>query len=182
MSKTSFSIKYVATSSKLTKYVSLQRFSSSLYSSKSTPKLVKVSDITPHIKSPFSASFKYWSLNTASNKSTNSLELLAGNIVLTGGASLMPGMQEVAVERFHLPVRIGKPIGVSGLVDVVASPAHATAVGLVRYGAMTQRFQGAASSATNVNKHKTGHGNGGGPGQGGGSWVRPIRNFFKDFF
>ena len=62
------------------------------------------------------------------------LELLAGNVVITGGASLMPGFDQVATERFRLPVRIGKPHGVSGLVDVVASPAHATAVGLVRYG------------------------------------------------
>lgn len=62
------------------------------------------------------------------------LELLAGSVVITGGAAIMPGLEQVAAERFRLPVRIGKPIGVSGLVDVVASPAHATAVGLVRYG------------------------------------------------
>ncbi len=62
------------------------------------------------------------------------LELLAGNVVITGGASLMPGFDQVASERFRLPVRIGKPHGFSGLTDVVASPAHATAVGLVRYG------------------------------------------------
>jgi cell division protein FtsA len=62
------------------------------------------------------------------------LELLAGNVVITGGASLMPGLDRVAAERFRLPVRVGKPVNVSGLVDVVASPAHATAVGLVRYG------------------------------------------------
>jgi cell division protein FtsA len=64
------------------------------------------------------------------------LELLAGNVVITGGASLMPGFDQVASERFRLPVRIGKPQGFSGLTDVVASPAHATAVGLVRYGMM----------------------------------------------
>jgi cell division protein FtsA len=62
------------------------------------------------------------------------LELLAGNVVVTGGASLMLGLDQVALERFRLPVRIGKPHGFSGLTDVVASPAHATAVGLVRYG------------------------------------------------
>ncbi|MBW7916160.1 MAG: cell division protein FtsA [Trueperaceae bacterium] len=62
------------------------------------------------------------------------LELLAGNVVITGGAALMPGVEQVANDRFRLPVRIGKPDGVSGLADVVASPAHATAVGLVRYG------------------------------------------------
>src|SRR5690606_36674323 len=62
------------------------------------------------------------------------LELLAGNVVITGGASLMPGIDQVANERFARPVRIGKPHDVSGLADVVASPAHATVVGLVRFG------------------------------------------------
>jgi cell division protein FtsA len=78
------------------------------------------------------------------------LELLAGNVVITGGASLMPGMEQVATERFRLPVRIGKPEGVSGLVDVVASPAHATAVGLVRYGMLHApgRARTAAAAAT----------------------------------
>ena len=67
-------------------------------------------------------------------QSMGALELLAGNVVITGGASLMPGLTQVATDRFRLPVRIGKPRGVSGLVDQVANPAHATAVGLVRYG------------------------------------------------
>ncbi|MFA5594687.1 MAG: cell division protein FtsA, partial [Trueperaceae bacterium] len=73
------------------------------------------------------------------------LELLAGNVVITGGASLMPGVEQVANERFRLPVRIGKPDGVSGLADVVASPAHATAVGLVRYGMAHGQGSGAVS-------------------------------------
>ena len=34
-----------------------------------------------------------------------------------------------------MPVRRGSPIGVGGLHDVVKSPAYATAVGLVKYGA-----------------------------------------------
>ena len=34
-----------------------------------------------------------------------------------------------------LPVRRGMPGGVGGLTDVIGSPAHATAVGLVLYGA-----------------------------------------------
>ncbi len=62
------------------------------------------------------------------------VELIAGGIVLTGGTSLMRGIVELARERFKLPVRVGKPRAISGLVDVVSSPIHATAVGLVRYG------------------------------------------------
>jgi cell division protein FtsA len=62
------------------------------------------------------------------------VELIAGGVVLTGGASLMRGINELARERFKLPVRIGKPRAMSGLTDVVSSPTHATAVGLIRYG------------------------------------------------
>src|SRR5690554_1196710 len=98
------------------------------------------------------------------------LELLAGNVVITGGASLMPGIDQVANERFRLPVRIGKPHGVSGLADVVASPAHATAVGLVRYG-MAQ--SAGTVAATRRPKRE---------GNLGGGWFDRVRNVIKDFF
>lgn len=98
------------------------------------------------------------------------LELLAGNVVITGGASLMPGLDQVATERFRLPVRVGKPIGISGLDDVVASPAHATAVGLVRYGVehseplhTSARAQGSAEGGLST-------------------ILSNVRNFLKDFF
>jgi len=100
------------------------------------------------------------------------LELLAGSVVITGGAAIMPGLEQVATERFRLPVRIGKPIGVSGLVDVVASPAHATAVGLVRYG-MThlKDTSGTAVRRTSVVE--------GGSIRG---LLNRVRGIFKDFF
>lgn len=72
------------------------------------------------------------------------VELIAGSVVLTGGTSLMRGIVELARERFKLPVRVGKPRGVSGLTDVVSSPIHATAVGLVRYGVAQGLGRGAS--------------------------------------
>ncbi|MFB6356092.1 MAG: hypothetical protein ABEJ65_06215, partial [bacterium] len=33
-----------------------------------------------------------------------------------------------------MPVRLGEPYGVSGLIDVVSNPKYATGVGLVLYG------------------------------------------------
>jgi cell division protein FtsA len=56
-------------------------------------------------------------------------------IVLTGGSSLLDGMIDVADSVFDLPTRLGKPMGISGLVDVVSNPMYATGVGLVLYGA-----------------------------------------------
>jgi cell division protein FtsA len=61
-------------------------------------------------------------------------ELIAAGLVLTGGSSLLDGMTELAEEVFEQPVRLGRPTGVGGLVDVVSSPIYATGVGLVRYG------------------------------------------------
>lgn len=62
-------------------------------------------------------------------------ELLASGVVLTGGTTLLPGMVEVAEEVIGLPVRLGVPQGIGGLVDIVRSPMYATGVGLVLYGA-----------------------------------------------
>ncbi len=61
-------------------------------------------------------------------------ELIAGGIVLTGGSSKMEGLIELAEEVFHLPVRLGIPRYVTGLVDVVRNPIYATGVGLLLFG------------------------------------------------
>ncbi|SCK10877.1 cell division protein FtsA [Vogesella sp. LIG4] len=61
-------------------------------------------------------------------------EVLSSGMVLTGGASLMPGMVELAEEVFHMPVRIGVPKYVGGLSEVVKNPRFSTGVGLLLYG------------------------------------------------
>ncbi|HAO99597.1 MAG TPA: cell division protein FtsA [Fibrobacteres bacterium] len=63
------------------------------------------------------------------------LDTLGAGIVLTGGCARLHGAAELAEQVFGMPVKVGVPKGVGGLVDAVASPAHATGVGLVRYGA-----------------------------------------------
>ena len=65
-------------------------------------------------------------------------ELLASGVVLTGGSCLLPGMLEVAEEVIGLPVRLGVPRHVGGLVDVVRSPVYSTGVGLLQYGAQQE--------------------------------------------
>jgi cell division protein FtsA len=61
-------------------------------------------------------------------------DMLAAGIVLTGGTSKMEGVVELAEEIFHMPVRIGMPYEVSGLVDIVRNPTYSTGVGLLLYG------------------------------------------------
>ena len=60
--------------------------------------------------------------------------LIVAGIVLTGGSSNMQGVVELAEEVFHLPVRVGAPQYVSGLVELVRNPIYATGAGLLLYG------------------------------------------------
>ena len=65
-------------------------------------------------------------------------DLVAGGVVLTGGSSKMEGLIELAEEVFHMPVRLGVPQYVTGLVDVVRNPIYATGVGLLLFGRQNQ--------------------------------------------
>ena len=60
---------------------------------------------------------------------------LHAGIVLTGGGSMLEGIQEVAERTLNMPVRRGAPVGVGGLAEAVATPQHSTVVGLAMYGA-----------------------------------------------
>ena len=60
---------------------------------------------------------------------------IASGLVLTGGTVIMSGMADLAEQVFNMPVRVGYPQDVGGLVDVVKSPMYATGVGLIKYGA-----------------------------------------------
>ncbi len=62
------------------------------------------------------------------------LNAMASGVVLTGGSAILDGATDVAESVFNLPARMGKPRGISGLVDVVNNPMYATGVGLVLYG------------------------------------------------
>lgn len=66
--------------------------------------------------------------------------LVAAGIVMTGGSSKMEGLVELAEEVFHMPVRLGVPQHVYGLVDVVRNPIHATGVGLLLYGLQNRGY------------------------------------------
>lgn len=61
---------------------------------------------------------------------------IGAGIVLTGGSALMEGLPELGERVFGADVRPGlRSIGIEGMVETVAGPAYATAVGLTMYGA-----------------------------------------------
>lgn len=60
--------------------------------------------------------------------------LLPAGIVLCGGAAGLPGIAELGRKILHMPVRVGAPHDLEGLVDILGSPAYATSVGLLIWG------------------------------------------------
>lgn len=63
--------------------------------------------------------------------------LTPSGLVITGGGALTVGISETAKRMLSMPVRIGVPEGVSGLVDDILQPSFATALGLIIYGSKT---------------------------------------------
>jgi len=61
--------------------------------------------------------------------------LLPAGVVLTGGTALLAGLKDMARERLQAPVRVGTLGDLKGLGDEYQTPAHATAVGLLMWGA-----------------------------------------------
>lgn len=61
-------------------------------------------------------------------------ELIGAGAVFTGGGSLLNGNLELAEKVLEIPVKLGIPEDVGGLVDKIRYPQFATGVGLVLYG------------------------------------------------
>jgi cell division protein FtsA len=61
--------------------------------------------------------------------------MLPAGVVLTGGGARIGGAAELAREVFQMPVRVGSPQGVGGLMDQLSNPAFSTPIGLLLGGA-----------------------------------------------
>ncbi len=60
---------------------------------------------------------------------------IRAGIILTGGGSLIKGCEELAIEVFGLPSRIGMPLDLGGgLAQKVENPVYSTAIGLLMGG------------------------------------------------
>lgn len=57
-------------------------------------------------------------------------DLVAG-VVITGGTSLLPGIDRLAEQVLDMPVRLGKPLNMSGLAENFCKPQYSTGIGLV---------------------------------------------------
>jgi len=62
-------------------------------------------------------------------------QAISGGCVITGGGVQIEGACKQAERILKMPVKLGYPRGVGGLTDLIASPAFATSVGLLRQAA-----------------------------------------------
>lgn len=89
---------------------------------------------------------------------------LAGGVILTGGTSLLQGIESTAEEVLQLSVGRAKPAGLSGLVERIASPEYATAVGLIKYSSKIQNLE-------QKNMHTVSEGEG---------WMKKVRRWMEN--
>lgn len=64
-------------------------------------------------------------------------------VVLTGGGALTVGAVECARRNLAMPVHIGIPKNISGLIEEIVTPAYAASVGLLLYGAKAEKNESA---------------------------------------
>lgn len=94
-------------------------------------------------------------------------------LVVCGGGAETVGIVEAARKNLAMPVRVGVPTNITGLVDEIMTPAFATSVGLVHYGARI-----AAREVPTGMKNQMGRLSGKFPLKG---WVGKITDLLKPF-
>ena len=71
-------------------------------------------------------------------KTSDYVNLMTTGVVLTGGASLLPGTIELAEDIFNMPAKLGMPMGFTGMLEEAQKPQCATGVGLIKYALQNQ--------------------------------------------
>ena len=85
-------------------------------------------------------------------------KIMPRRTVLTGGASLLPGVRDTAARVLNQPVRLGKPLETDILGESHANPVFSTAAGLLSYDfrGFTDVSRAGSTSDTGATSGKTG--------------------------
>ncbi len=77
--------------------------------------------------------------------------MLPAGAILTGAGVKIPGCLDLARDVLGLPVQIGFPTEIEGVVDKIDDPAYATAIGLISWGA---KYEGTSYKMTSFDVKK----------------------------
>ncbi len=95
------------------------------------PKKINAKDLSEIIEPRVNELFELVMNELTRSKLNNQI---ASGIVITGGSGLMKHMVDVAEKNFKQSVRIGYPMGVDGLKQIIENPRYSTAIGLIKRG------------------------------------------------
>ena len=98
-------------------------------------------------------------------------QTVPSGLVITGGGALTVGMLETGKHVIGLPIRIGVPEKVTGLIDEIIDPQYSSTIGLILYG--DKNIMGGDKGFKNFNKIWKDFSIGGSMGK--------LKNFFKQF-
>jgi cell division protein FtsA len=71
------------------------------------------------------------------------LEVCAAGVVISGGASRLPGLMDIADSVLRKPVRMAWPAPIAKMPSTLAEPEFATVLGMVMYGYRARTARGA---------------------------------------
>jgi cell division protein FtsA len=94
--------------------------------------------------------------------------VVPGGVILTGGGSLLKGIEQASDRILQLSSRVGLPQGVIGKSDVVGHPSFATAVGLLAFP-----YRGDTQWHTTARRRAT---------RSTGSWSQRVREWVEETF
>jgi cell division protein FtsA len=79
-------------------------------------------------------------------------KLIPAGLVITGGGANLPGIVELGEKVTHMPVRVGRPMQLSGVADKLTDPAYATGVGLLLWKSRSKETNNPAAKETSLHK------------------------------
>lgn len=132
---------------------------------------IKRSDLVAIIHARIKESFELVLEEVQKNNFTTRLP---AGVVLTGGASLLPGMKAIANRTLNMPARIAQPEHISGMTDMLRSPAFSTSVGLLRLGLIMDIEDNRRATFSKTTRGAKNSGEGSGIG-------KVLGSFFKRF-
>jgi cell division protein FtsA len=78
-------------------------------------------------------------------------KLIPAGLVITGGGANLPGIAELGRKVTHMPVRLGLPMKLQGVSEILDNPAHATGIGLLLWKMKNDDMESPRVTETGVN-------------------------------
>jgi len=76
--------------------------------------------------------------------------LIPAGVVLTGGGALTVDLKNIAQKIIPLPIRVGEPTKIDGVIDDIATPAYSSAIGSILYFQSSKQVPNSSTKKINL--------------------------------